>query len=199
MQNVKVRRSRNAAVEDRVLVGLAAAGDEEAFEGLFARHHGLVGAVASRILGYQEAQDASQEVWTLVWRAIGDFRGDSSFTTWLYRITFNTCMNALKKDERRKARDAASAATLPLVSPEDGPEARILAKERAGEARKKVLEALPRLREQHRAAFVLRYGEGLSYERVAEVLGVPRGTAKGWAHRGRRALRAATSPSLQGL
>ncbi|MBD0328463.1 MAG: sigma-70 family RNA polymerase sigma factor, partial [Pyrinomonadaceae bacterium] len=71
----------------------AARGDAGAFARLVRNHSGLVYRVALRILGNEDAQDASQEVWVRVWRNITKFRGQSAFTTWLYRITVNTCLS----------------------------------------------------------------------------------------------------------
>lgn len=95
--------------------------------------------------------------------------------------------------------DPASETTWALADAEDGPEATFLSGERLREARNVLLEALPRVREEHRAAFVLRHAEGLSYEEVAKVLGVPKGTAKGWSHRGRLALLAAAGAHPAGV
>jgi RNA polymerase sigma-70 factor (ECF subfamily) len=164
----------------------AAAGDVEAFARLVQIHSGLVYRVALRMLGAEEAQDASQEVWIRVWRNIRNFRGDSAFGTWLYKITVNTCLNALRKERRREARETGDD-FLHLPTPsggEDDPEAATLSRERMGE----VVEALKGIRAEHRAAVVLRHMEGLSYGEIAQILDVPDGTAKGWASRGRAAL-----------
>ncbi len=164
----------------------AAGGDVEAFARLVQIHSGLVYRVALRMVGAEEAQDASQEVWIRVWRNIRDFRGDSAFGTWLYKITVNTCLNTLRKERRREARET-NEDFLHLPTPpggEDDPEASTLSRERMDE----VVEALKGIRAEHRAALVLRHMEGLSYGEIARILEVPDGTAKGWASRGRAAL-----------
>ena len=74
---------------DRDLVRAASRGDVQAFAKLVRDHSSLVYRVSLRILGKDDAQDASQEVWVRVWRNITNFRGESAFTTWLYRITVN--------------------------------------------------------------------------------------------------------------
>ena len=173
----------------------AAAGDVEAFARLVQIHSGLVYRVALRMLGAEEAQDASQEVWIRAWRNIRNFRGDSAFGTWLYKITVNTCLNALRQERRREAREAG-ADLLHLPTPpggEDDPEASILSRERMGE----VMEALKGIRAEHRAAVVLRHMEGLSYGEIAQILDVPDGTAKGWASRGRAALLLMLVPEIR--
>jgi len=166
----------------------AAGGDVSAFARLVEEHSGLVYRVALRILGENEAQDASQEVWVRVWRNLPGFRGDSAFTTWLYRITVNTCLNERRKVGNRAAREYPGDGAPPLMpaprSPENDPEAATLVAER----RSDLLQALQDVRPDHRAALVLRHMEGLSYAEVAEALGVPDGTAKGWVSRGRAAL-----------
>src|SRR3954454_15204609 len=78
--------------EDQNLAERAASGDVEAFARLVRSHSGLVYRVATRILNVEDAQDASQEVWIRVWKNIRNFRGESAFSTWLYKITVNTCL-----------------------------------------------------------------------------------------------------------
>jgi RNA polymerase sigma-70 factor (ECF subfamily) len=124
-------------VEERALIARASRGDVEAFSKLVRAHSALVRGVTFRILGGQEAQDASQEVWVRVWANMKSFRGDSAFSTWLYRV------------------------------------------------------ALGNVRAEHRAAMVMRHMEDLSCAEISEVLGVPDGTVKGWASRGRTAMLAA--------
>ena len=143
--------------------------------------------VALRMLGGGEAQDASQDVWIRVWRNINSFRAESAFSTWLYKITMNTCLNIREKELRRERWELRDE--LPYLPEADGnfesnPEATTLSRERKGE----LLDALQNLRAEHRAALVLRHLEELSYQEISEILEVPEGTAKVWASRGRAAL-----------
>ena len=179
------------ALADDNLVNKAARGDVEAFARLVRNHSGLVYRVALRILGTEDAQDASQEVWIRVWRNIERFRGESAFTTWLYKITVNTCLSARRRVQDREARELSDELPyLPVVpGGEEDPETAAVARER----REEILRALERVRAEHRAALVLRHMEGLSYAEVAEILDVPDGTAKGWVSRGRAALLLALS------
>ncbi len=172
--------------EDHNLTERAARGDVEAFAQLVRSHSGLVYRLSTRILGIEDAQDASQEVWIRVWRNIKKFRGESAFSTWLYKITVNTCLSIRRRVQDREARESGDELPqLPAVpSIEDDPENSAL----AGERREELLRALKRLRIEHRAALVLRHMEGLSYAEVAQILDVPDGTAKGWVSRGRAAL-----------
>src|ERR671913_671169 len=175
-----------SSVTDQAIAIRASRGDVEAFRMLVQEHSGLVYRVALRILGVEDAQDASQEVWIRVWRNIRDFRGDSAFTTWLYRVTVNTCLSVRRKESRRRMREVdEELAHLSEASGGDGdPEEAALDAERRGE----IQVALGNVRAEHRAAMVMRHMEGLSCAEVSEALGVPDGTVKGWASRGRAAM-----------
>ncbi|MDP8938909.1 MAG: RNA polymerase sigma factor [Actinomycetota bacterium] len=168
------------------LVRRASQGEVGAFSQLVREHSDLVYRVSLRMLGNGEVQDACQEVWMRVWRSIKEFRGDSAFSTWLYRITVNTCLNAREKELRREMRELREE--LPyLPEPSGGeydPEATTLSRERKEE----LLVTLQQLRPEHRAALVLRHMEGLGYKEISDILEVPEGTAKGWVSRGRAAL-----------
>ncbi len=168
------------------LVRRASRGEVGAFSQLIREHSDLVYRVALRMLGDGEAQDASQEVWIRVWRSINGFRGESAFSTWLYRITVNTCLNAREKELRRETRELREE--LPFLPEPSGgeydPEATTLSRERKGE----LADALQHLRDEHRAALVLRHMEGLGYAEISEILEVPEGTAKGWVSRARASL-----------
>ena len=176
---------------DRNLALRAARGDVGAFSALVQEHSGLVYRVSLRVLGARDAQDASQEVWIRVWRNIKNFRGDSAFTTWLYRITMNTCLSVRQKESRRDERNYEGEVPY-LAEPAGGdadPESSALNSER----REEIESALEHVRAEHRAALVLRHMEGLSYAEIAAVLDVPDGTAKGWVSRGRAAMLVALS------
>ena len=177
------------SVEERALISRASRGDVDAFSKLVSAHSALVHRVTLRMLGGQEAQDASQEVWVRVWANMKSFRGDSAFSTWLYRITVNTCLSFRRKESRRRTREVDDElAYLSISSGGDGdPEEAALDAER----REEIQVALGNVRAEHRAAMVMRHMEGLSCAEISEVLGVPNGTVKGWASRGRTAMLAA--------
>ncbi len=174
----------NAA--NRALVARASRGDVDAFTKLVRANSSLVYRVALRMLGPDDAQDASQEVWVRVWRNIRGFRGESAFSTWLYRITMNTCLSVREKESRRTAREYGDE--VPYLAESSGGEADPEAAALKAERREEIEAALVHVRAEHRAALVLRHMEGLSYAEIAEVLGVPDGTAKGWVSRGRAAM-----------
>jgi RNA polymerase sigma-70 factor (ECF subfamily) len=173
--------------EERDLVVRASQGDVQAFTKLVRDNSSLVYRVALRMLGEESAQDASQEVWIRVWRNIRGFRGESAFSTWLYRITMNTCLSLRQRESRREEREYGGDEMPYLPEPPGGdadPESAALSAER----REEIQAALAHVRAEHRAALVLRHMEGLSYAEIAEVLEVPDGTAKGWVSRGRAAM-----------
>ena len=176
-----------SSASDQALAVRASRGDVEAFRRLVQEHSGLVYRVSLRILGINDAQDASQEVWVRVWRNIKNFRGESAFSTWLYRITVNTCLSVHRKESRKREREYGGDEMPFLPEPPGGdadPEAAALSAER----REEIQAALGHVRAEHRAALVLRHMEGLSYAEIAHVLDVPDGTAKGWVSRGRAAM-----------
>jgi len=174
-------------VEDRGLATRASQGDVEAFTKLIEVHSSLVYRVALRMLGHVDAQDASQEVWIRVWRNIKSFRGESAFSTWLYRIAMNTCLSVRQREARRGEREY-SGDELPYLPEPPGGEADPEAATLSAERRDEIQVALQHVRAEHRAALVLRHMEGLSYAEIAAVLEVPDGTAKGWVSRGRAAM-----------
>src|SRR5215211_8051875 len=176
-----------SSVSDQAFAIRASRGDVEAFRMLLQEHSGLVYRVALRILGAEDAQDASQEVWIRVWRNIKNFRGDSAFSTWLYRITVNTCLSVHRKESRRGEREY-SGEEMPFLPEPPGGDADPEAAALGAEQREEIQAALGHVRAEHRAALVLRHMEGLSYSEIAQILDVPEGTAKGWVSRGRAAM-----------
>ena len=176
------------SAEERALISRASRGDVEAFSKLVSVHSALVRGVTLRMLGGQEAQDASQEIWVRVWANMKSFRGDSAFSTWLYRVTVNTCLSFRRKESRRRMREVEEELAHLSISSDDGdPEEAALDAER----REEIQVALSSVRAEHRAAMVMRHMEGLSCAEISEALGVPNGTVKGWASRGRTAMLAA--------
>src|SRR5215216_3488277 len=178
--------AKDHAAEGRDLVSRASEGDIGAFTKLVRDNSSLVYRVALRMLGSENAQDASQEVWVRVWRNITSFRGESAFSTWLYRITVNTCLSMRQKESRRDERELGDE--VPYLSEPSGGDADPEAAALNAERREEIQNALQHVRAEHRAALILRHMEGLSYAEIAKVLDVPDGTAKGWVSRGRAAL-----------
>jgi RNA polymerase sigma-70 factor (ECF subfamily) len=177
-------RSGKVKVGDAELVARACEGDEAAFEQLVLRHQRYVFNLAYRVLGdYAEAEDVTQEAFVRVWRGLSGFRGQARFTTWLYRIVHNLCLNRLPGLRRELLQTEPLEEVLadPSPSPTDLFDTR---------ERLAFLQAqLDRLPEKYRLVLTLRYLQHLSYAEVAAALDMPMGTVKTHIHRARRLLR----------
>ncbi len=170
------------------LIARAASGDGAAFSELMAMHESRMYAVALRMCSNREdAQDCLQDAMIRIYRSIGGFKAQSSFSTWVYRITMNTCLDELR---RRKVRGAASLDGL-LESgwspsdEDDVPERHAI----ASEQRRTLDKAIADLPEDMRAAVVLRDIQGFSYDEIADMLTANIGTVKSRISRGRERLR----------
>ncbi len=173
-------RRPDTALPDVELVELARAGDQRAFGDLVQRHDDRIRGLAYRVLGDRYLMDdALQDAYVKAFRALDRFEAGSDFGTWLYRITYNTCI-----DELRKRRRAPVARHDPVdgVSTRPGPE-RIVT---AADAVDRALAALPA---DQRLAVVLVDGEGFDHRQAAKILGVAPGTVGSRLHRARAALR----------
>lgn len=167
-------------LDDGYLVERARRGSTAAFELLVARHQQQVLRVASRLVGDPvTAEDVAQDALVSAWRALPGFRGDSSFATWLHRITTNAARQQLA---RRRP-------TVPLTGEEPLPAAQQTEDLVLDAARTRALRAAVRaLPFEQRAALVLVQFEGLSYLEAAAALEVPEPTLRGRVARARRAL-----------
>ena len=169
---------------DTELVARARQGDEAAFEQLVLRHQRYVFNLAYRVLGdYTEAEDITQEAFVRVWRGLSGFRGQARFTTWLYRIVHNLCLNRLPGLQR----ELLQTEPLEEVLADPGPSPADLF---AVRQQMVFLHAqLDRLPEKYRLGLTLRYLQHLSYDEIAAALEMPMGTVKTHIHRARRLLR----------
>jgi RNA polymerase sigma-70 factor (ECF subfamily) len=145
-------------------------GDREAFDRLVERYQRDVYRLCFRYLGrHEDANDLAQEVFFRAWRSIARFRGDSAFSTWLYRIAVNACLNhrALKRLPTRDLDDALpDPSRSALARAEDEQEAR------------RVRSAIARLPEKQRATLILKLYHDLTHDEVSRVLGTSVGTVK---------------------
>ncbi len=171
------------------------AGDEAAFEALVASYQGHVFSLLRRILGPAAVvEDLAQEVFVRVWRVRERYRPEGRFSTFLYRVTWNLALNAIRDGKRHRA--------LRLVDREDG--APVDPPDRGGPApwaahdqgvwAERVREALQELPENQRAALVLQHYDGLGLEEVGAVLGISAKAAKSLCHRARENLRRILEP-----
>ena len=157
-------------------------GDEEAFDTLFREHRDMVLRVAYRVTGELEAaKDISQEVFLRAHSSVRHFEGRSSFSTWLYRMTFNAAV-----DQRRKRR------FLPLVGrlfEKAVPKTDPLNGLQQDERRERLRRAIPSLPAQQGQAVVLRVQEDLPYSRVAEVMGIREDAARALVYQATKRLK----------
>lgn len=185
-----VRPGREVA-EERALCERVAAGDERAFVELVERYQHRVFAFCARMLGDRaEAEDIAQDVFLTVYKSAGDFRGDSAFSTWLFRIAKNQTLNRIKYLERRgrsaRRREVDGEDRVARLVDEDvqSPDDVVADRQQA----QMIQEAINELGEEHRAVVVLRDMEDMSYEEISDITGLPLGTVKSRIHRARSAL-----------
>lgn len=173
-------------VGERELIRLAQQGDAEAFGQLVIQHQRAVFNIAYRMVGNrQEAEDVAQESFVKTYQALDRFDRDRPFAPWLYRITTNTALNWIK---RRRPEVELEEETL-RVTATPGPEAQTI----AAESSERLRAAIATLPPDYRAAIELRHFQGLSYQEMSTVLGVPLSDVKSWLFRARRRLREALS------
>jgi RNA polymerase sigma-70 factor (ECF subfamily) len=174
--------------EDALLIKRAQKGDTAALESLLILYEKRVYNIACRFMGNEaDAFDMAQESLIKLYRGIRSFKGQSAFSSWVYRLTVNTCLDGLRK--RRKAPVSLDYAIENGVMFEDddclAPEAHALSIERAED----IHRAIETLSDGHKTVVVLRDINGLSYEEIAFSLGISVGTVKSRLNRGRQRLK----------
>jgi RNA polymerase sigma-70 factor, ECF subfamily len=180
---------------ERALIRRLQDRDERAFRELLELHRDRVFNITYRMLGNRsEAEDVSQEVFITVFKTIDSFRGDSKFSTWLYRVAVNHTKNRIKYLARRhdKKRDELDERSAETNSATSGSPARAAQPDKAlasAQMEKLMQEAIASLDEDQREVVVLRDIEDLSIEEICEITGLPDGTVKSRLHRARLVLR----------
>jgi RNA polymerase sigma-70 factor (ECF subfamily) len=156
--------------DDRAAIQACQRGEREAFDRLVERYQRDVYRLCFRYVNnHHDANDMAQEVFLKAYRAIAKFRGDSSFSTWLYRIAVNTCLNfrAARKPPAEELSDHVADGGSPVLD-------RLERDERS----QRVREAVARLPEKQRATLILKVYQDLTHEEVAGILGSSVGTVK---------------------
>lgn len=157
-------------------------GDPEAFKTLFGRYRGpLFNFLLRRIRDRGRAEELYQDSWTKVIERCGEFRGDAKFSTWLYTIARNACIDHQRKMKFRghasldeTQRGASHPMLERVANPGPGPDQLV-----AGEAlRQRIVKAVEELPEEQREVFLLRQLQGMAFKEVAKVVGVPVNTVK---------------------
>lgn len=179
-----------ASDTDKQLVQMAQRGDLRAFDLLVLKYQGRIAVLVSRYVSDAgEVEDVTQEAFIKAYRALGKFRGDSAFYTWLYRIAANAAKNHLVAKGRRPGADATiddaeGFGEGGLLSESASPEALAM----TGELAEVVESALNALPDELKAALMLREFDGLSYDDIADVLDCPVGTVRSRIFRAREAI-----------
>lgn len=169
------------SVPEEALVSRSARGDEQAFGVLVERYKGMLYSMAYRLMKDRgRAEDAAQESFIKAWAALPGFKGESKFSSWMYRICYNTCISELRKKRPEVELDEAMGVGV------EGP---------AQEFRNRDIQAVihdevSRLPDDYRAALTLFHFNGLSYDEIARLVRKPMGTVKAQIHRGRALLKA---------
>ncbi len=174
---------------DETLVRRAQKGDTKAFDVLVERHYRRIFSLAFQMLGNSDdAADATQDTFVKAFEQMKSFRGDSAFSTWLYRIAVNTCRDFLRRPRPinfSQLTDNEHSEFDPAIWTEPNPEDLLAQRERA----ELVHLALRQLPEEMQQVLALCDMQGLSYNEAAAVLGVPEGTLKSRLHRARQAFK----------
>ena len=186
--------------EDQQLVERVQRGDKRAFDLLVLKYqHKILGLIVRFVRDPHEAQDVAQEAFIKAYRALANFRGDSQFYTWLYRIAINTAKNYLVARGRRPPESDISAEDAEFMEGDhdlkdiESPE-RLMLRDEIEATVHRAIAALP---EDLRTALTLREFDGLSYEDIAAVMQCPVGTVRSRIFRAREAVDKALQPLLQ--
>ena len=167
-------------VSDIALVKSSKSGDTEAFSELVRRHQHIIYNVAFRFMrDVALAEDMAQEAFLKAFRLLRGFRGECSFSTWMYRVTCSVCLTELKRRKRRgevelRPNHINQAATHPSDS-SDMPE--------------HIRRCVGELPDHYATIITLYYLQGISYDEIAQVMEIPMGTLKTWMFRARKQLR----------
>ncbi len=184
---------------DQALVLRVQAGDKRAFDLLVLKYQSRIVSVISRYIhDWSEAQDVAQDTFIRAYRALANFRGDSQFYTWLYKIAINTAKNHLVAQNRRPptddimAEDAVQYDGGTRLREAGTPEHELIRQQ----IERTVMETVEALPEELRVAITLREMDGLSYEEIAEAMDCPIGTVRSRIFRARDAIDQKLRPLL---
>ena len=174
--------------DEAITIRRAQNGDGNALEELLLAYEKKVYNIAYRLMGSEaDAADMAQEALIKIYRSVKGFKGEASFSSWVYRLTVNTCMDGLRKRKRAPVSlEYAMESGMPFSdTAPDAPEAYALSVERSEDIQKAILM----LSDDHRVVIVMRDISGLSYEEIAESIQVSIGTVKSRISRGRQRLK----------
>lgn len=177
--------------EDTLYAFRASDGDDSAFEFLVRKYERLVSTCVYAVVGNTEdTMDISQETFLKVYKSLGSFKGDSEFSTWLYRIAKNTALDFVRRRRINSVSmdssgEESEGFDIPDESVAASPEKAVLQRERS----QKLRRAIEGLSDEHREIIILRDINNYSYEEISQRLGIEAGTVKSRLFRAREALR----------
>ena len=177
---------------EKELITRAKNGDQDAFGQLVLAHQNKVYSLCVHLLNSrEEAEDMAQEAFLKAWRSLSGFQGESSFATWMHRLTTNLCLDHLRKQTRRQnvsvavSLDDEETVFVEPADPGSDPQQELERKER----QQALTNGLRELPEHHRKPLVMREVSGMSYQEIADALELDLGTVKSRIARARDALR----------
>jgi RNA polymerase sigma-70 factor (ECF subfamily) len=198
----KDARGGNAVSDlEKLLIKKSQSGDVESFELLISSYDKRAYNIAYRVMGNEEdAKDMAQEAMLRVFRSLKDFKGQSSFSTWLYRIVTNVCLDELRRRKNDKYVSLDSTIQtdsgemhMELCSDRETPESVY----EQVEQREVIKNAIRELNEEYRSVIVLRDIQGFSYEEISNILDCSLGTVKSRINRARTMLRDKLKASME--
>ena len=173
---------------EKELVRAAAGGDESAFSELVRIYENKAYHLALRMVSNPEdAYDVAQDAFLAAWRGLPSFRGESGFSTWLYRLVSNAAIDHLRRTKHQRGNVSLDDEELNLDAPDDSPTPQEAAEE--NDLKQAVAAGLRELSDDHRTVLVMREVQELSYEEIAESLQLDLGTVKSRISRARTHLR----------
>ncbi len=181
--------------DDRRLISESLGGRTEAFGALICRYQDrLFNAVLRVVDNPDDAQDVVQDAFVNAYQSLASFKGDAEFYTWLYRIAFNTAVTLKRRRRALVSLETGRDGEMVVDPPDPSEETRPGVILERSEEEAALQTALNRLSAEHRAVLVLKDIEGMKYEQIAEVIGVPIGTVRSRIHRARLELRDLLAP-----
>jgi RNA polymerase sigma-70 factor (ECF subfamily) len=193
-------REKEMAQNEQILIDRYCNGDQMAFSDLVGRHKKKIYYLAYDITGdHQEAEDISQEVFIKMFRSLKNFRRDAKVSSWLYKITFNTCIDSLRKRPSKLSGSLEEIDQLKILADPMVSKSLSFDPERDAEAsqiQKRIAVSLQNISPKERAVFVMRHYNDLKLNEIAEIMNVKIGTVKSLLFRAVKKLQRELSPYL---
>jgi RNA polymerase sigma-70 factor (ECF subfamily) len=200
MQLTQEERREQSRSEDRDLIRAALDGEQDAYKRLMRKYQSAIYHLIVRMIGYQpEADDLTQEAFIKAFGSLASFNDEFAFSTWLYKIATNNCIDFLRKRKLKtfsidKPVDREGEQHYEIPDSTYRPDRHLLASQRT----RAIQSAIDRLPEKYRIVIVMRHQQEKSYEEIAEELGLPLGTVKAHIFRAREMLNRALRGRVEG-